>query len=59
LLKQKYNSVLLGIFKNSTQTLLKNPEKDVIVEINDRLIFLADSGKNEIIEKDFKIKQGA
>ncbi len=59
LLKQKYNSVLLGIFKNSTQTLLKNPEKDVVIELKDRLIFLADSDKTEIIEKDFRIKQGA
>ncbi len=59
LLKQKYNSVLLGIYKNSTQTLLKNPEKDVIIELNDRVIFLADSEKTEAIEKDFKIKQGA
>jgi len=59
LLKQKYNSVLLGIFKNSTQELLKNPEKDVVVELNDRLVFLADSHKTEIIEKDFGIKQGA
>jgi len=59
LLKQKYNSVLLGIFKNSSQTLLKNPEKDVVIELNDRLVFLADSGKNELIEKDFRVKQGA
>jgi voltage-gated potassium channel len=58
-LKQKYNLVLLGIYKNNKQTLLKNPEEDVVIELNDRLIFLADSVKTKTIEKDFRIKQGA
>jgi len=58
LLKQKYNSVLLGLYKKTSKTLFKNPENDMEIELGDRLIFLADSNKEHQIAKDFKVAQG-
>lgn len=43
LLKQKFNAVLVGIYKNTTGTLLKNPKQEIKIEKGDRLVCIADA----------------
>jgi len=58
-LKTDFNSVLIGIAKaNSAQTVIRNPNGDVKIEINDYLIILTDGASKEILSKSFGVNEG-
>lgn len=56
-LKRDYNAVLLGIYKAKEKKLRKNPENEIIIELNDHLVVLAD-GDASVLESLFQVEQG-
>lgn len=55
-LKDKYNGILLGIYKDGE--LYKNPTSNLIVSENDYLVLIANGDTKSLIEKAFKVLQG-
>ena len=58
-IKQKYNSILMGISKTAEgNKLIKNPNTSVKIELNDYLIIMASGTMKILISEDFDIKDG-
>jgi len=59
-LKKKYNCILIGLSKKTgdKSKLLKNPEGDVKVELDDHLIILTNGKSQKLLAKDFGIEEG-
>jgi voltage-gated potassium channel len=57
-LKKEFNAILLGIFKASTKKVLTNPGIEVIIEVNDYLIVLADGFNKKKLQHHFGVSEG-
>ena len=57
-LKKQYNAILLGIFKATANKVLTNPGDDIIIEVKDYLILLADGFNKKKIQHEFGVTEG-
>lgn len=57
-LKKKYNSILLGIYKNKESKIITNPADDQLISSGDYLVILASGYDKRKIQGDFSVSEG-
>lgn len=59
-LKKKYNCILVGVTKdeNGERVLLKNPDQDITINVNDYILIISSGNFQRRIETDFGVKEG-